>query len=186
MSTTDTEGLAERFAEIMNLTGFAANEKGLDYAQFCAANEQAILTAFRSPWRGEAEKALREARKFIGDHGYYEDGCDCAICGATIELLATLDDTLAVLASPGDDGWRDIASAPKDGTSVLIGCDWEPLAVVGYWGANGNTPLTEHDKGQPEWRVKWDDTIINGGFEATHWCPLHPLPPPPGDDGGQR
>ena len=53
-----TAGLAEQFAEIMNLTGFAANEKGIDYAQFCMSNERAILAALHRPSPGVDDTLL--------------------------------------------------------------------------------------------------------------------------------
>lgn len=81
----------------------------------------------------------------------------------------------AALASPGDDGWRDIASAPKDGTSILA-CD----ARAQDWFLV----------------VAWDDDTKNGDFgwktsdglgyhdlSLTHW---RPLPPPSVEDGERK
>lgn len=63
-----------------------------------------------------------------------------------------------------DDGWQDIASAPKDGTDVLgYGPHDEKghyIEVVHYW--------TE----QKHWPIKW----MHGHHAPTHWRPL-PAPP---------
>lgn len=56
-------------------------------------------------------------------------------------------------------GWRAIATAPKDWTTILL-CrddgDYFPLA--GYWNGNEN---------------KW---VWSEGGEPSHWCPLPPSP----------
>lgn len=63
-----------------------------------------------------------------------------------------------------------IDSAPKDGTEILIVCDWEPLAVVGYWGLPYRQG--DDDSKRETWRVKWDGSALDEGYEATHWAPL--------------
>lgn len=77
------------------------------------------------------------------------------------------------LSTPAaDDGWRDISTAPKDGTQIILWCikpavqDYDtkgpPLAVIGNW-SDGiwNVPFS-------------DDWIEDSGF--THWRNL-PAPP---------
>lgn len=66
--------------------------------------------------------------------------------------------------------WQPIKTAPKDGTRIVILCDWDDVAVVGYFGK------PRHGTGLPHWRVWWDDADFDEAFEATHWLPL-PTPP---------
>lgn len=102
------------------------------------------------------------------------------------EALEDIGDALALLkaslkaADPG--AWRDISSAPKDGTHFLA-CDarvpygpqWSfnhrPPTVVHWWGSPGEegfyTSVNELEPQKP--------------FEATHWQPL--CAPPTRDSG---
>lgn len=74
--------------------------------------------------------------------------------------------------------WQPIETAPKDGTMVVLHWDWEPLTVVGYFGASTNQPPGD-DPERETWRVHWDEATLDGGFdEPTHWMPL-PSPPNP-------
>jgi hypothetical protein len=74
----------------------------------------------------------------------------------------TLDDADALIAAlrPTDTGWRDIATAPKDGTPVL-----------GYWwhsdGGSFGVVVWDGD----DWRENSD--IVGA---PTHWMPLPPAP----------
>jgi hypothetical protein len=66
--------------------------------------------------------------------------------------------------------WRPINTAPRDGSALLLLVDWEPLWFVGYWGLG--VPGSD-----VTWRVKWDGSDIEGGYDApTHWMPLEPVP----------
>lgn len=72
--------------------------------------------------------------------------------------------------------WRDIATAPKDGTSVLLGASG--LVEVGYW---QDFHEAETECGVPVecdvdegWYGSLD--IWPSGKQPTHW---QPLPPPP-------
>jgi hypothetical protein len=65
------------------------------------------------------------------------------------------DATLAALR-PTDTGWRDIATAPKDGTDVLVCDDETGERHVSYW--TGDC---------------WSG---RNRFKPTHWMPLHPAP----------
>lgn len=78
-------------------------------------------------------------------------------------------------APTDSDGWRDIATAPKDGTPVLgyaedwIHDDYNPSGIRecfcdgdGFWQS-------------PEWN-NYQDVYETGDGSPTHW---QPLPPPP-------
>ena len=71
-------------------------------------------------------------------------------------------------------GWRPIATAPKDGTFVLLagpsGYTSTPLRVeVGMWDAPDETDSANY-KGS--WRTFAHDHFTDGGDEPTHWMPL--------------
>lgn len=74
----------------------------------------------------------------------------------------------AVLSLIPEAGWRDISTAPKDGTRILIYVppeeDYDPeIQYVAYW--NGE---------------KWEEALGEGytTFEPTHWMPRPPAPTP--------
>lgn len=70
-------------------------------------------------------------------------------------------------------GWLTMDSAPKDGTAILLHVDWEPLTVVGYWGPGQRDHDGIPDDGSPQWRVRWDQGRIAGGYDKpTHWAPI--------------
>jgi hypothetical protein len=86
----------------------------------------------------------------------------------------------AALASPPTNGsWRDIASAPKDGTRLIArGCDWGRqdgrihLAEV-VWNAD-----------REEWRDAYDPDAACAYL--THWLTSAPASPPTNDEGRSR
>lgn len=132
--------------------------------------------------------------------GHIRDGrsCGCSTCGASIRAYngptsaegrvraAWNRRSRSVDAStPSPDGWRDIASAPKDGTPILaIG----PVPVDGdvevretYWHFYGEGSIAKaaFDRGEGSsgnWR--WAEPAHNWAQEwkPTHWMPLPPLP----------
>jgi hypothetical protein len=62
--------------------------------------------------------------------------------------------------------WLPIESAPRDGTKVLVGCNWHPMFVVASF-KNG------------KWTVSWDAVPLDedsGWDELTHWAPISPMP----------
>ena len=72
--------------------------------------------------------------------------------------------------------WQPIETAPKDGTSIIIGCDYDRL---------GKSRVTMAWYEQSMWveAKHWDDDVedwvfLECAFRATHWMPL---PPPPAD-----
>lgn len=82
-----------------------------------------------------------------------------------IGLAALLREAIAALSRvEGAQGWRPIASAPKDGTRVLLyRPNWAEHTVVAWYHALGS-----------EWAA------VNGfdvAGEPTHWMPLPPAPP---------
>lgn len=78
--------------------------------------------------------------------------------------------------------WRDIETAPKDGTYVML---YAPGRLTyGHWSAPSDKPHIKYRDGfapEPEWE-EWEPYWVSydGGFteEAppTHWMPL-PAPP---------
>jgi len=71
------------------------------------------------------------------------------------------------------DGWRDIASAPKDGTTILV---WRR---VGAWSVIGHARW-ENVCGVAGWISHgFSDCPGNLGLAfPTHWMPLPPAPEP--------
>lgn len=102
-------------------------------------------------------------------------------------MIQSLRDALNV------EGWQPIATAPKDGTPVLL---YENGSVgLFYWGVDPS--LTHNVKGQPM-PPTWVGVIIQSelnrseidakiivlhGSDATHWMPL-PAGPKVGPAGG--
>ncbi len=89
--------------------------------------------------------------------------------------------------------WKDISSAPRDGTDIMLasieqvfeGKPVEPRVTIGHWTTDeecqiyagdcgGECHCPEYDYADPSW-ISWD-----GGFTTenppTHWMPL-PSPP---------
>lgn len=83
------------------------------------------------------------------------------------------------------EGWRDIASAPKDGTRVLLKGSLSHSAlgehvVEGWWTGDffdGGSSYSGWTNGV---EIEWGDSGFGGPEEvvATHWRPL-PAPPSP-------
>jgi hypothetical protein len=67
-----------------------------------------------------------------------------------------LADAIIAALRPTDTGWRDIATAPRNGDDVLACDDETGERHVSYW--------TGH---------YWSGRT---GFKPTHWMPLHPAP----------
>jgi plasmid stabilization system protein ParE len=79
-----------------------------------------------------------------------------------LQVIDSLTAKLAVLSQQAEGEWRDIAEAPKDGTAVMLGYDYEGYlftASSGYW--------TEHNGGG------WVRQCM---FQPTHFMPLPPAP----------
>ena len=74
--------------------------------------------------------------------------------GYPLELFQA--DAILAALRPTDTGWQDIATAPKDGTDVLVCDDETGEGHVSYW--TGDC---------------WSG---RNRFKPTHWMPLHPAP----------
>jgi hypothetical protein len=82
------------------------------------------------------------------------------------DALAKADAILAALR-PTDTGWRDIATAPKDGTGFLVNCPHvEDGVSMMTWDAKLFMLVSLFD-GKP-----W----VSGLDGPTHWMPLPPTP----------
>jgi hypothetical protein len=87
--------------------------------------------------------------------------------------------TLAAASEPPQEGWRDIASAPKDGTAVLIAqivpADARRWSVLeGHYVSRRDGPDTWYGAND------YGDEEFSQPYEPTHW---QPLPPPPTRSG---
>lgn len=89
--------------------------------------------------------------------GYYNDA------RVIIDFVET-----AISARASDDGWREISSAPKDGTKFLV---WDEHYGVRIGRAHMRA---DHD----DWLsyMHGFGNSSKGGLRASHW---HPLPAPP-------
>ena len=85
---------------------------------------------------------------------------------------STIEKPLYLAAPPTAqaEGWRDIATAPKDGTEIL-GYTEEVGALVLYW--DSMTGEMDH----------WSDGMSVSYWKPTQWMPL---PPAPGPAHGER
>lgn len=72
-------------------------------------------------------------------------------------------------------GWQAIATAPKDGTRVLLTSTRLLYAVVGYYGP-------WEDSEPAAWRSDWDNESLGVelpyDYTPTHWMPLPAAPSP--------
>jgi hypothetical protein len=72
---------------------------------------------------------------------------------------------LTAIQQPSESQWRPIASAPKDGTRVLLWKEGKSI-VEGSWNSGGSMHM-------PHWSTP------SGLFDPTLWHPLPPLPKGP-------
>lgn len=71
--------------------------------------------------------------------------------------------------------WQPIETAPKDGTPIIIGCNYDRMGKQ-------QVTLAWYERGLWTEGVYWDDDeeeflISQCEFRASHWMPL-PAPPP--------
>ena len=90
------------------------------------------------------------------------------------ETLDAAADAILATLRPTDTGWRDIATAPRDGQSILAICGtaYSPLAGVTWW-QEGWTHYSRPAE-------KWHGGV--GKWFPTHWMPL----PPASTDTGRE
>lgn len=76
--------------------------------------------------------------------------------------------------------WQDIATAPKDGTWILLWEQYSTVPFVGRWSINSWSPSHEHVDAVGG----WDGAVVvdNISMPVTHW---QALPPPPSGAGEQ-
>jgi hypothetical protein len=102
-------------------------------------------------------------------NAYYDKACDS--CYDFLGVDEAWREMLAAAAPPPPSPWRDIASAPRDGTYILVCGPWEddvswidgsaPIVAVACW----------NDDCWWSGRGAYGFTVF-----ATHWMPL-PAPP---------
>ena len=73
--------------------------------------------------------------------------------------------------------WRDIATAPKDGTYILVFPALLGAPLVATWERSGKVP-SEGIGHLGFWRAALTDELTP--YQPTHWMPL---PPPPSQEG---
>lgn len=130
---------------------------GISYGE--GAKDGALPSSPAEP-SGEMMEAIKHVHSIIGEAA--ETGFNCHDGDWAERLFASQAKTFAALRANGANGWRDISTAPKDETAILLGRHgYTPL--VGYGG-----PL----------RVEWwiPGTGASVPFEPTHWRPLHEPP----------
>lgn len=107
---------------------------------------------------------------------------DEAACEHERGVLLTVEEYAAAIQALRGQAWRDIATAPKDGTTVLLYREVAPFTVVGYgrweeaFGISGWISYGFHRGG--------DDASNLGLASPTHWQPL-PAPPARPQEGAQ-
>lgn len=120
-----------------------------------------------------------ELAKAMLDISSFADHFDCEVsygistrctCGYATAKQRVLDLAEQVARTPQPEEWKPIASAPKDGTTILLYCpDDAPALVAGNF-CSGN-----------DWSGwQYADELLSdaapGGPSPTHWMPL-PQPP---------
>lgn len=80
-------------------------------------------------------------------------------------------------------GWRPIETAPRDGTNILLLCDFGDRRemTIARWSDN---PLPAGPFGKFMWREMQDSTVAEK--VPTHWQPLPALPVFMDDQRGER
>lgn len=120
--------------------------------------------------------------KPIGMHT--NGGCKCSLDGFKMQRVMYMDnktlDALRALLTQERDAWQDIATAPKDGSTVLLS-DGDVVDAGFYhdgsqcYGHRGEAGFfAESDRG---------DLLIASNFYAQVW---QPLPAPPRHDGKEK
>lgn len=116
-----------------------------------------------------SEQRPRNCRFRLQDEGKPYPRSSCQECGRTITtgLGTSCHHTPTLPQDPV--GWRDISTAPKDGTRILI---YEPPSYEG----DPDVQYVVRWNGE-----KWEEALGEGysTFDATHWRPLPAAPDQP-------
>ncbi len=125
-----------------------------------------LPSASPSPSAGMVERTRELAEEILDEKRYLNS------LGATEAEKTLARAYIALLSQSSAGGWRDIASAPKDGTKVLLGRFTTVLPAE----RNGHIDvdwyrLPTDNRGYVGW-----GHFNPGSWPATHW---QPLPPPP-------
>lgn len=112
-------------------------------------------------------EALRPIRLAVDRLQWMERGCACIV------NLDDLREAAAALSAfeAEPQGWRDIATAPKDGTEVLATNGKRIWLTQWYKDEYAKKP-------QPFWMNFTQGKALSRPHPPTHWQPL-PLPPEP-------
>lgn len=132
----------------------------------CSSPEGTALRQLSATWRAEADKGEENARKANSAGLTYTAVMSAGMAVALREKADELDAVLARLPHQPELGWRPIATAPKDGTEVLVaGNGWMAFGSWHgdrnghrWWTRNcfvGGRPLIDHLRSEP----------------PTHWLP---------------
>ncbi|KQY96411.1 DUF551 domain-containing protein [Brevundimonas sp. Root1423] len=120
---------------------------------------------FRFITRGRAADEL-DSRQIAGNHSLG--------AGALAEALMPFLASHQALVSPAEQvGWRDIATAPRDGTTILVANVCNGAIYDVHWQDEGGNGAGWVD-GTTD---SYEDLIV---YEPSHWMPL---PTPPADRG---
>lgn len=127
-----------------------------------------------------AEQTPRERLARIIDPNAFDQPGHTAGLFQTNEYLAGLqreafqkaDAILAsgLLSPTGTAGWQDIASAPRDGTYILVYPAMLGYPMVATW----DPDCEKYTRWQHNWRAAMSGKPVP--YDPTHW---QPLPPPP-------
>lgn len=126
--------------------------------------------------RGDSDECLAIAAVVSNMRPADEVAANANLIVETINALPTLLAALDARATPGE-GWQDIATAPKDGSRILvIGLPplWQGYPYVVQWNR-------KYDGGAGWWQHTDPslDQLFAVSDSITHW---HPLPAPPTPD----
>lgn len=126
------------------------------------SNPQDLLPQVRdliAKWRKEAKRDSLERSRMIHSRNLATSSDARHVLDLCADELSTL---LTEAETPDPSGWQEIATAPKDGSFMLLWCaEVSECALVGYQQQSGRWEFAHCDS-QP--------------FQPTHYMPL-PAPP---------
>ena len=143
----------------------------LDHSATRDFTRQDVLRARAARDASPSECAVRRAAKMLLRY----DGGEGSECYHAMKLFDARQALRAALdASPPIDPWQPIATAPKDGTRIIIA--WGGVTTVGKYLDNSKAPYMPWAGWVPVSGDSWP------AGRPTHW---KPLPAPPSVDGRQ-